>query len=144
MKSQVIGIVGSFVLATSLAAQGAVQNPPPGQTPPPAQQQVAEKQKGTEVSITGCVIQGSTPAIFIIDNAKVKPEDPNEKPVTYVLVAGTEDLMFKEHLNHEVKVTGEVERRTPPVAQPGQKVAEKDLLKFTTKGVTQVADRCTS
>lgn len=135
MKSQAIGFLGSLVIAATVAAQGVA---------PPQQAAADQRQKGTEVSITGCVIQGSTPAIFIIDNAKVKPDDPNEKPVSYVLVAGTEDLMLKEHVNKEVRVQGEIERRTPPVAAPGQKVAEKDLLKFTTKGITLVADRCTA
>src|SRR4030095_9245788 len=144
MKSQVIGFLGSFALATSLVAQGAsTQNPPPAQTPPPQQQQQqqpqADQRKGTEVTFTGCVIQGSTPATFILDNARVKPDDPNEKAVTYVLLADTEDLMLKEHLTHQVRVVGEVERRTPPVAQPGQKIPEKDLLKLTAKGGTLVA-----
>jgi len=146
MKSQVLGFLGSFVVATSLMAQG-TQNPPPTQPPPPQQQQQqqqADQRKGTEVTYTGCVIQGSTPATFILEDARTKPDDPNEKTVTYVLLPGTEDLMLKEHLNHQVRVVGELERRTPPVAQPGQKIPEKDLLKFTAKGVTLVADRCTA
>jgi hypothetical protein len=137
MKRHVLSAIVASVFATGLvAAQGAGQQPP---TPP--QQQT---QKAPEATITGCIIQGSSPTVFILEAARTNPEDRNEKTKTYLLVSGTEDLNFKNHLNHEVRVTGLAESKTPPTPPAGQKVAEKDLPKLTAKSVTMVADRCTT
>ena len=144
MKRTVFGVLGSFLLAGSLVAAQQQTQPPPTQPPTQPQTQTqTQKPALPEVTLVGCVIQGSSPTVFILENAKMKPEDPNEKAVTYVLVAGAEDLTWQQHLNHEVRLVGTVERRTPPVTPTGQKVAEKDLLKFTAKSATMVADRCT-
>ena len=139
MKRQVLSVIVASVFATALvAAQGAGAQQPPAQNPP------AQAQKAPETTITGCVIQGSSPTVFILETARLNPQDRNEKAKTYVLVAGTEDLNLKNHLNHEVRVTGMAESKTPPTPPAGQKVAEKDLPKLTAKSVTMVADRCTT
>ncbi|HZL96589.1 MAG TPA: hypothetical protein VFB99_23235 [Vicinamibacterales bacterium] len=136
MKRHVLSVIVASVFATGLvAAQGAGSAPP---------QQPPQTQKAPEATITGCVIQGSSPTVFILEAARVNPQDRNEKVKTYVLVAGTEDLQFKAHLNHEVRVTGVAESTTPPTPPAGQKVAEKDLPKLTAQSVTMVADRCTT
>ena len=134
MKRHVLSGIVAAVFATGLvAAQGAGS----AQQPPQAQ-------KAPEATITGCIIQGSSPTVFILEAARTNPQDRNEKTKTYVLVAGTEDLKFKDHLNHEVRVTGVAESKTPPTPPAGQKVAEKDLPKLTAQSVTMVADRCTT
>jgi hypothetical protein len=138
MKRQVLSVIVASVFATGLlAAQGAgtAQDPP---KPPP------QAQKAPEVTITGCLIQGSSPTVFLFDAARLNPQDKNERAKTYLLVAGTEDLKFKEHLNHEVRITGLAEAKTVPNPPAGQKVAEKDLPKLTAQSVTMVADRCTT
>lgn len=136
MKRHVLSVIVASVFATGLvAAQGAGSAPP---------QQPPQTQKAPEATITGCVIQGSSPTVFILEAARLNPQDRNEKVKTYVLVAGTEDLQFKAHLNHEVRVTGVAESKTPPAPPAGQKVAEKDLPKLTAQSVTMVADRCTT
>jgi hypothetical protein len=141
MKRHVLSVIVASVFATALvAAQGAgAQQPPPAQNPPP---QAA--QKAPEATLTGCVIQGSSPTVFILDAARTNPQDQKEKAKTFVLVAGTEDLKFTDHLNHEVRVTGVAEAKTPPAPPAGQKIAEKDLPKLTAASVTMVADRCTT
>jgi hypothetical protein len=116
MKRLVLSVIVASVFATGLvAAQGAgsAQNPP------------QQAQKAPEVTITGCLIQGSSPTVFLFDAARINPQDKNERPKTYLLVAGTEDLKFKEHLNHEVRITGLAEAKTVPNPPAGQKVAEK-------------------
>jgi hypothetical protein len=153
MKREVILLVVGAALATAVvSAQGTAPPPPPPtqqqqtqQTPPtpPAQPAQADA-KAPEVVVQGCVIQGSAPTVFILDNARVDPEDKNEKANTYVLISSSEDLSLRAHLNHEVKVTGLAEVKSVPVPPPGQKVAEKDLPKFTAKAITMVADRCTT
>src|SRR5688500_16496590 len=60
MKRSLFGLIGSLALASTLvAAQGTAQQPP------------TETQKPVDVVLTGCIIQGSAPTIFILDNAKV-------------------------------------------------------------------------
>ena len=140
MKRHVLSVIVASVFATGLlAAQaaGSAQQPP-AQNPP------QQAQKAAETVITGCVIQGSSPTVFVLETARVNPQDKNEKVKTYLLVAGTEDLKFNDHLNHEVRVTGVAEAKTIPTPPAGQKVAEKDLPKLTAQSVTMVADRCTT
>jgi len=134
MKRFLGASIASLALAVTVAA---------AQTPPP-QDPSQDQQKVPDITLQGCVIQGSGPTVFILNNARVKPDDKNEKAQTFVIVAGTEDLMLKNHLNHEVTVTGNAEAKVAPVPPPGQTVAEKDLPKLTAKSLTMVSDRCTT
>lgn len=139
MKNLALAFAG-VALATSIAV---AQSAPPTQTPPPqTPPQTPQTQKAPEITLTGCVIQGSAPSIYLFSGAKKNADDPKEVGVTYMLVADSEDLNFKPHLNHSVRLTGTAEMKTPPVPPPGGKVAEKDLLKFTAKSATMVSDRC--
>ena len=138
MKQLALGLAASLFSATALLAQGAPP-PPPTQNPPAAPQAQA---KVPDVTLTGCLIQGSSPTVFILENAKISKDDTNEKARTFVLASAGEDLSFKPHLNHEVRVTGMAEAKVSPATQAGQKVEEKDLPKLSAKSVTMVADRC--
>jgi hypothetical protein len=132
MKRFAMGLLASLAVATTLvAAQQQAKPATPDQKNPP------------EVSVTGCVTQGSGPTVFILDNARMNPRDQNEKAKSYLLVAATEDLGLAKHLNHQVSVTGIAEVKMPPTPPAGQKPAEKDLPKLTAKSLTQVADTCT-
>lgn len=135
MKRQALAFVASLACAGALvAAQSA---PPPPQTPADPQQ------KPQEISLTGCLTQGSAPNVFILENAKVKPEDQNEKGATFVLVASKAEMSFKPHLNHSVKVTGIAESKTVGAPAPaGEKPKEAALPKLTASAVTMVSDRC--
>ena len=136
MKRNVIGTLVGFVAASALAlAQGTT----PPQTPATPQQPASK-----EITITGCVTQGSSPTVFLLDNARQKPEDRTEKAWSFILVAAAEDLNFKTYLNQEVQVTGSPEMKAVPAPPAGQKIAEKDLPKFSAKMVTTVSDRCTT
>ena len=138
MKRNVIGTLVGFVAASALVF--AQSTTPPAQTPATPQQPAASK----DITVTGCVTQGSSPTVFVLDNARQKPEDRSEKAASFILVASGEDLNFKTYLNQEVQVTGAPEMKTAPAAPAGQKAAEKDLPKFSAKMVTTVSDRCTS
>jgi hypothetical protein len=140
MKRNVIGTLVGFIAASALAfAQGTT---PPAPRTPAEPQQPASK----EITVTGCVTQGSSPTVFVLDNARQKPEDRSEKAASYILIASGEDLNFKTYLNQEVQVTGAPKIKTAPAPAPpaGQKAAEKDLPKFSAKMVTTVSDRCTT
>jgi hypothetical protein len=134
MKRQILGVITGSVLATALvAAQGA-------QTPPPAAAPQGDKMK--DVTVTGCLVQGSAPAIFLLEDAKLNPEDKNEKGKKYFVTAAVPDL--KANLNKEVRIIGQAETKEPPTPPAGQKVAEGDLPKLAVKTISAVADRCTS
>ena len=133
MKRFAFGLLTSLAVATSMLVAQEQAKPA-----------TADPQKNPpEVSVTGCLTQGSGATVFILDNARMNPRDQNEKAKQYLLVAATEDLGFATHLNHQVSVTGIAEIKTPPMPPAGQKVAEKDLPKLTAKALTQVADTCT-
>jgi hypothetical protein len=134
MKRQALAFVASLVCAGALvAAQSA---PPPPQTPAEPQQ------KPQEISVTGCLIQGSAPNVFVLENARVKPEDKTEKAATYVITVAKPEMSLKAHLNHSVKVTGIADARAGATPPAGEKAKEGDLPKFTASAVTMVSDRC--
>ncbi len=153
MKRIVLGVITSMAFAVA-AVEAQTQNPPTQQQqqqqqqqqPPPTQPPTTPTTPQTiqsEVTYVGCIVQGSTPTVFILENAKKDPADQQEKAISYVLATDLKDLAFRPHLNHEVRILGTLEQRTPPVVVAGEKVAEKDMLKFTAKEVTVVSDRCT-
>ena len=63
MKKNVFGvIVGSLFAAATIAAQGSAQQP-----------QQPQQEKPKDVTVTGCVIQGSSPTVFLLDAARFNP-----------------------------------------------------------------------
>jgi len=137
MKTAVTALVVCFAFAISVAGfQGQTGQTPPTQQPPPTEQKPATP----EVTLTGCVIQGSSPTVFIFDNAKKDPKSTTEKGVRYVAVIAAEDVDLRKNLNHEVQMTGHIELKAAPPA--GQKVEEKDLPRFSAKALTSLSDTC--
>jgi hypothetical protein len=136
MTRTFISSLASLALASAVvAAQGTA----PRQTPPTAPQIPAVE----EVTLTGCLIQGSGPAVFIFADAKFDKQTTTEKGKTYVLSVGKDDVAFVNHLNHKVTIQGSAETKVAPIAPPGQQVHENDLPKLTVQGVTMVAATCT-
>jgi hypothetical protein len=124
--------LAASVLSAPLFAAAQTQQPPTPQTTP--QQQT---QKAPDVTLTGCLVQGSAPNVFVFQDAKMDPKSATEKGAKYVVVAGTEDLMLREHLNHEIRITGQAEKKTVTA-----QTEEKDLPKLTAKSVTLVSNTC--
>ena len=137
MKTFVTALAVCFVVV-GLSAQ---QQPPPVQQPP-AQEQAQQKPAQPEVTLTGCVVQGSSPTVFIFENAKKDPKNEKEVAVKYIVVAATEDLNLRGHLNHSVTITGVGDGKIAPPS--AQKVEEKDLPRLSAKSVTMVSDTCTA
>lgn len=135
MKRQVMGVFASVLAASALiAAQSGTTAPAQSGTTKPS----------SDVTVTGCLTQGSGPTVFVLDNARQKPDDKTEKAESYVIVAGAEDLPLAANLNHEVSVTGSADAKVATPAPAGQKATEKDMPRFSAKNITLVADRCTS
>lgn len=127
MKGFFASFIAGFMIAAVAGFQAQTPRPAPAQPPP-------------DVTLRGCVLQGSAPAVFVLDNAKKDPKSTTEKGVRYLLIAGTEDLMLRAHVNHLVEMIGQVVAKPAPRA--GQPVTEKDLSTFTAKSLTMVADTC--
>ena len=116
-----------------------------------SQATVPQKQMPPEVVLTGCIVQGSSPTVFVFDNAKKDPNNATEKGVRYLLASAVEDVDLRTHLNHEVRIVGEVDVKVsadpvtaPPVppVPPVPPDPEKNLPKLTAKSVTMVSDTC--
>ena len=123
-------------VAANQAGQGQQQQQQQQQTPPTPPQ---TPQTIADTTLTGCLIQGSGPTVFIVDNAKADPKSTTEKGARMIVIAAAEDLNLRQHLNHEVRITGKVDG-TVPVA--GTKVEEKDLPKLNAKAVVMVSNTC--
>ena len=98
--------------------------------------------KSEEVSLTGCLVQGTGPAVFILENAKVDPSDRSQNGRSYLLAASSSSVSFREHLNHEVRIDGMAEVKMVPDQPAGQPVKESDLPKLKATKLTHVASTC--
>ena len=127
MKTVLTTLAALAIVAASLSARQEQQAPPTQKDP-------------VDVMMTGCVVQGSAPDVFLFDNAKKDPKSTTEKGERYLIVASAEDLPLRASLNHEVQMTGKI--TTKPALPPGQKPTEKDLSIFASRTVTVVSDTC--
>lgn len=133
MKRTLTVLVASLTVAAALVA-ARTQDP----------QDKPQKSGGADVTITGCLIQGSGPTVFLLDNARLNPQDKNEKGKTYKIAGSVQSSDLSKQVNHEVAATGMAEAKVAPMPPAGQAVQEKDLPKFEAKTVATVADTCTA
>jgi hypothetical protein len=119
MKRAALSLMLSFAVAGSLYA---AQNPTPSQQPPsappsaptpsvpsptpsPSPSASSAAQDSKDVTLTGCLIQGSGPNVYVLENAKMSTASESDKGKSYVVVVtGAADL--KPHLNHQVRIVG--------------------------------------
>jgi hypothetical protein len=145
MRATVTTLAAVLAITLGTAAAQATQTAQTTQAAPTTQE--PQKQMPPEVTLTGCVVQGSSPTVFILDNAKKDPASTTEKGVRYVLASAVEDVDLRTHLNHEVRIVGEVDIKvsadpvTPPVP-PMPPDPEKNLPRLKAKSVTMVSDTC--
>jgi hypothetical protein len=97
--------------------------------------------KTVDVTVTGCVIAGTDPKTFLLDNARMNPKDSREVAKKYLLTSEVEDISMKDLVNHEVTATGVVVARSDvrPLPNPP---TDKDLPVITAKSIATIADRC--
>ncbi len=130
MKNRIVTLTACLSMAAALAAVRVVAG------------QESQSPKSREVTLTGCLVQGTEPSVFVLENAKADPRDTSEKGRSYVLVSNVMSISFRDHLNHEVRVSGMAEDRIPPTPPMGETIKESDLPKLTATKVTQVASTC--
>ncbi len=132
MKRAALAILISG-LVVSVGAVSAQQTPPQSKTT-----------KSMDISVTGCLIQGSGPTVFLLDNARVNPNDTVEKTQKYLVLNHIEDVNLATHLNHEVTFTGTADYKNAVVPMTTTPIVEKNLPTLTAKSMVMVADRCTA
>ena len=110
---------------------------------------VQERLPPPEVVLTGCIVQGTSPTVFIFDNAKKDPDSALEKGERYLLTSVIEDVDLRTHLNHLVRIAGEVDLRVSamPVREPTgsnqpRPGEERTLPRLNAKRLTMVSNKC--
>ena len=94
-----------------------------------------------EVTVTGCVTEGTSAGVYILNNVVAKPDLQNIAR-TFRLVSDTGELDFALHANHQVQTTGTAELGVPPEPIPGGRVDARDLPAFAVKAIHNVSERC--
>ena len=159
MKRAALSLMLSFAVAGSLYAAQA-QSPssqpqqPPASAPAPAPSPAAQasQDKPADITLTGCLVQGSSPTTFVLENAKLSTASASDKGKSYVVVVtGAADL--KPHLNHQVRIVGaegaaapasSAARESSPSSSPSAsgKSEEASFPRLTARTVTMVANTC--
>jgi len=147
MKRTAVAAVLAGLVATAAACHSEKEpNPNPTSTPSGTTTQSSTSGNAAQdVTLTGCLVQGSTSTVYVLENARVG-DDKSSNPEMYVVIADSSaGLDLANQINHEVRVTGSKENKAQPTASTtGQKPPEKDLPKLTAKSIASIADRCTS
>jgi hypothetical protein len=172
MMDKILSVFAALAIAgTMVAAQDAnPARPQPQPTPQPVPQPSASPaETERDQVLTGCLIQGSGPTVFLLENAKMSaeitpamsspasPSQPGQSQSdrssqsaasggrTYIVTAAsTPAVDLRGQLNHQVTITGVAETKSMPTAAAGAKVDEKQLPKLTAKSIVKVADTCAS
>jgi len=140
MTSVATGFGVCCAVGLNMASVFVQQTPPPPIPKPPIQ--TSAKSTVAEITVTGCLVQGSAANVFILQNAKQDPQSAGEKAARYVVVPAAEDLVLKPHLNHQVRLLGVPDGRPQPVVQAGTPVDEKSIPALSAKSLTMVAASC--
>ncbi len=110
----------------TLAAAQQQQTPPPPPAPP-------------EVSLIGCLVQGSQPGVFLLEHARPATGTTQDTGGRYLVVADSKDVDLLSHVNREVQLTGQ---QIGPVPPPEKPVPERDLPTLRARALTLVANSC--
>ena len=123
MKDKLFSVFSALALAgVMVAAQEPYPARPMPQPSPQPMPQPGASQAQTERDqvLTGCLIQGSGPTVFLLENAKMSTEvatipsaNPSERlgassssGRTYIVSASAGSVDLKGELNHQVSITG--------------------------------------
>lgn len=160
MKRNTLAVLGSIVLAGTLVAA----------QEPTSRQSTSATNKDATMSITGCLVQGSTPTTYVLQHAKISGNDAMasqsgkadatkaetsrndatkaDAGKSFVLTAAAgQNVDFRSQLNRQVTVTGSTDDKlawSAATATPSSMMNEKELPKIVATSVTKVADVCTA
>jgi uncharacterized protein YdeI (BOF family) len=144
MKNVLSALLVSMAVGSTAAVLSAQQPQPQQQPPTPpavtAPQTAPAPKDAVDVTLTGCLVQGSAPNVFVFQNAKKDSKSTAEKGVSYVVVASGEALNLRNHLNHEIQISGQSDGKIAPVST--ERASETELPKLTAKNITMIANTC--
>jgi hypothetical protein len=162
-------LAGSVALAartgpplTSLQAQPAA--PVTSAAQAPADPITAPTRPGPDtehpvISLTGCLVPGKAPGVFLLESARTPAQGSSEPGKTYAITSAASGLNLLKNLNHRVTLSG-WETTSPPsaLATPSSDATvesrltgspattdgtdERLLPTFTASRVTAIADAC--
>jgi hypothetical protein len=106
------------------------------------------------VTLTGCLVQGSGPNVFVLENAKTSTAAASDKGKSYVLAVapGTTGVDFKGQLNRQVRIMGSADKMAAAAsgaasgasASAAIRIDEKDMPKLSARTIARVGDTCPS
>ena len=173
MKNKVFSVFAAIAFAgTMVAAQDPQPRPTPTPSPaspsqpqsPSTQSSISSASETKDQSLTGCLVQGSGPTVFLLENAKIAADISSTRSAspsgqstassvgvtgkTYVVSAIASSVDLKSQLNHQVTITGTGDAATASASAPAPaqnaRMSEKDMPKFSAKTVTKIADTCSN
>ncbi len=121
------GALGAGALVATLGAQSA-----PSTT----------AARSASVTVTGCLTQGSSPSIFILQHAKADAQRKTDPGMDYLVVSGASTVKLAANVNHEVTITGAADMSANASPKAGQKTGERDLPTLEARNLTSIADSC--
>ena len=122
MKRTVFCVTASMVLAGSFVIAQS-QTPAPRDTPQPAPsapsatQPSSQDRSEAETRLTGCLIQGSSPNVFILDNARMSTDAKTAEGKKYVVVMADASGL-RSQLNRQVTITGTADAKAGAAMSP--------------------------
>src|SRR4026209_3020154 len=154
MKRNVLSVMASFIIAGTLV--GAQNAPAQDQAPAPqapasaasAPQAPAPGAAGPsqaspdDTTLKGCLIQGSGPTTFILENAKLSSDAADVKGKSYVVEISAQPDQIKSIINTHVQIVGTAAKDSSASSADEKKRDEKDLPTLTAKRITRLAATC--
>jgi hypothetical protein len=155
-----------YSVLASVAVAGTIvsaQAPAPASQDPAVtvqvQQPSASSSDEKDATLIGCLVQGSAPNVFIIENAKTASSAAGDKGKSYVLsvAPGATAVDLRTQVNRQVRIVGitedgavtvtpssDVARSSTTIETPAAtvKIEEKDMPKFSVRTVARLGDTC--
>jgi hypothetical protein len=110
-------LAGSFVIAQSQTPQTPRETPQPAPSAPSATQPSSQDRSGSETRLTGCLIQGSSPNVFVLDNARMSTDAKTAEGKKYVVVMADASGL-RSQLNRQVTITGTADDKAGAAMSP--------------------------
>lgn len=146
MKRNVLSVMTSLLIAgTLLGAQSAPaqDQPAPSQPAPQAPAPAAaspSQDNPDDKTLTGCLVQGSGPNVFILDHAKAE-DAPAAKEQKFLVTISAQPDQIKSIVNSQVRIVGSVQPGKSASADD-KKLEENDLPKLTARRITRTSATC--
>ena len=146
MKRNVVCVLASVILAGTLvgAQNSPSQDRPPAAPPAPAPAAApapapaaAPQDDADDTTLKGCLIQGSSPNSFVLENAKLSTDAADAKGKSYAVEIQAAPDQIKSIVNTHVQIVGKAEKSDSASSDD-----KKDMPKLTAKRISRIAATC--